>query len=149
MSYWHGANFLLQDILLRLGATQPVSSRSDPRNVRSIVTDSARLLWRRVPPSIRNPLAPLRDAVAQALTVGDALPTVDADLSSSFCFVVFNGLAVSGIRLNLVGREPQGILEPGPRADAFCDQLGAELLKIVDERTGRPLIRRVVRTGDL
>jgi predicted AlkP superfamily phosphohydrolase/phosphomutase len=102
-----------------------------------------------VPPSIRNPLAPLRDAVARALARDDALPIVDADLSSSSCFVVVNGLAVSGIRLNLVGREPQGILERGPRADAFCDQLGAELLNIVDERTGRPLVGRVMRTGDL
>ena len=34
-------------------------------------------------------------------------------------------------------------------ADAFCDQLGAELLNIVDERTGRPLVGRVMRTGDL
>jgi predicted AlkP superfamily phosphohydrolase/phosphomutase len=149
MSYWYGANFLLQEILLRLGATQPATSRSDRRSVRSIVTDSARVLWRCLPASVRHPLAPLRDSVAQSLTDNDALPTVDADLSSSSCFVVFNGLAVSGIRLNLVGREPQGILEAGPRADAFCDQLAAELLKIIDERTGRPVIQRVTRTRDL
>ena len=149
MSYWHGANFLLRDILFRLGATHPASTRSIPRNIRSIVTDGARLMWRCVPPSIRHPLAPVRDAVAQALTADDALPTVDADLSSSSCFAVSNGLAVSGIRLNLVGREPQGILEPGARADAFCDQLGVELLNVIDERTGRPLIRQVMRTRDL
>ena len=40
----------------------------------------------------RNPLAPLRDAVAQALARDGALPTVDANLSSSFCFVVLTAL---------------------------------------------------------
>jgi predicted AlkP superfamily phosphohydrolase/phosphomutase len=149
MSYWFGANFLLQEILVRLGATQPASSQRDRLGVRSIVTDGVRMLWRQLPVSMRNPLAPLRDAVAQSLASNDALPTVDADVSASSCFVVSNGLAVSGIRLNLVGREPQGILEPGARADAFCDQLVAELLNIVDERTGRPLIARVARTRDL
>jgi predicted AlkP superfamily phosphohydrolase/phosphomutase len=65
------------------------------------------------------------------------------------CFVVPNGLAVSGIRLNLEGREPQGSLTPGPAADAFCRDLAAALLEIVDERTGAPLVRRVLRTAGL
>ena len=64
-------------------------------------------------------------------------------------FILSNGLAVSGIRLNLAGREPRGTLEPGAAAEAFIAQLRADLLDIVDERTGGPLIRRVLRTADL
>jgi predicted AlkP superfamily phosphohydrolase/phosphomutase len=56
---------------------------------------------------------------------------------------------VSGIRLNLVGREPQGVLRAGPEAEAFCEELAADLLAIVDERTGAPLIAAVDRTQSL
>ena len=71
------------------------------------------------------------------------------DPCSSYCFPVNNGLVVGGIRLNLVGREPHGVLEPGAVAEAFCDELIADLLGIVDERTGNPLVRRVMRTARL
>jgi predicted AlkP superfamily phosphohydrolase/phosphomutase len=60
-----------------------------------------------------------------------------------------NGFASGGIRLNLKGREPAGVLEPGAEADAFCAALAADLLAIIDDRTGEPAIRRVVRTADL
>jgi predicted AlkP superfamily phosphohydrolase/phosphomutase len=67
----------------------------------------------------------------------------------SACFPVNNGLAVGGIRLNLAGREPSGRLQPGTEADAFCRRLTEDLLAIIDERTGRPLISSVVRTSEL
>jgi predicted AlkP superfamily phosphohydrolase/phosphomutase len=67
----------------------------------------------------------------------------------SSCFAVNNGLAVGGIRLNLMGREPQGTLRPGSEADEFCRHLTEALLEIVDERSGGPLIRRVIRTAEL
>jgi predicted AlkP superfamily phosphohydrolase/phosphomutase len=41
------------------------------------------------------------------------------------------------------------VLKPGAEAEAFCQQLTRDLLEIVDERTGRPVIRRVARTADL
>jgi predicted AlkP superfamily phosphohydrolase/phosphomutase len=69
------------------------------------------------------------------------------DPSRSLCFPLSNGQAVSGIRLNQVGREPAGTLDPGD-ADAFCARLTSGLLEIVDEG-GTPLVRRVLRTRDL
>ena len=67
----------------------------------------------------------------------------------SRCFVVPNGLLVSGIRLNLVGREPAGIVKPGHEADRLFDDLSRELLAIRELPTGRPVVERVVRTADL
>jgi predicted AlkP superfamily phosphohydrolase/phosphomutase len=71
------------------------------------------------------------------------------DPHSSRCFPQNNGLAVGGLRLNLIGREPRGVLVPGAEADAFARDLTADLSGILDGRTGRPLVRRVVRTADL
>lgn len=149
MSYWYGANFLLRDILFRLGVAHPLPTSANRRSVLSILSESARWAWRRLPLSIRGQLAPVRDWLARALSRGDMLPTLEADPSTSHCFPHNNGLAISGIRLNLVGREPQGILELGAVADHFCDKLTSDLLAIVDERTGNALVRRVTRTAKL
>lgn len=55
---------------------------------------------------------------------------------------------VSGIRLNLVGREVRGEIRPGPEAEAYCRQLTDDLLDIVDPETGEPLIEAVVPSAD-
>jgi predicted AlkP superfamily phosphohydrolase/phosphomutase len=60
-----------------------------------------------------------------------------------------NGELVSGIRINVAGREPAGLVQPGNDFDQFSAQLVADLLEISDKTTGRPLITRVMRTADL
>lgn len=77
-----------------------------------------------------------------------APPTISADPGRSLCFDHRNGLAVGGIRLNLAGREPQGILNAGAEADDFCRTLADDLLEIVDADSGRALIKRVLRVAD-
>jgi predicted AlkP superfamily phosphohydrolase/phosphomutase len=149
MAHWYGAQFLLREILVRLGATTPLAPPAEPRGRRL-----AAGVWRRLPEAVRRPLrAAVRGAggAARVPAPNDprALPSLGVDPSRSWCFPLNNGLAVGGIRLNLVGREPSGTLRPGAEADAFCDALEAELLAVVDERTGRPLVRRVRRTDDL
>ena len=58
-------------------------------------------------------------------------------------------MALSGIRLNLLGREPAGLIRPGQEADAFVAELSEDLLAIQDDRTGQGLVRRVQRTRDI
>jgi predicted AlkP superfamily phosphohydrolase/phosphomutase len=53
------------------------------------------------------------------------------------------------LRLNLRGREALGIVEPGPEADALCDELTGELLGLRDLETGEPVVERVDRVDDL
>ena len=140
MGPWYGAHFLLQPILEALGVTAPVSRPSEEER-----WPAARRVWRRLP-------SPLRDAVRRVIP-GPAdrgsppRPRLASDPARSDCFAVPNGLAVSGIRLNLRGREPLGRLDPAGR-DRFVDRLRRDLLEVIDERTGRPLIRRVVAASD-
>jgi predicted AlkP superfamily phosphohydrolase/phosphomutase len=56
---------------------------------------------------------------------------------------------VSSIRLNLAGREPHGVLRPGAETDAFCEELAHDLLAVIDERTGLPVVAAVDRTDSL
>jgi predicted AlkP superfamily phosphohydrolase/phosphomutase len=148
MSYWYGAQFLLREILFRLGVAHPPASTPARGDLLSTASAGAKWAWRRLPSSIREGLAPLRERLHLRSRSDEDLPTIGVDLESSRCFPLNNGLAVGGIRLNLIGREPKGVLEPGA-ADAFSNDLSADLLSVVDERTGGPLVRRVLRTADL
>jgi predicted AlkP superfamily phosphohydrolase/phosphomutase len=144
MSSRYGAHFLLRDLLYGLGVTAPprVPLRSRAREVVAKV-------WRVLPESARSMLSPLRDRVTAADEARAGIPEIGVDFERSRCFPLANGLAVGGVRLNLAGREPHGSLAPGEDADRFCAQLEADLLAIVDEITGEPLVRRVIRTRDL
>ena len=70
------------------------------------------------------------------------------DAEHSQVFLMDSGFPVSGLRLNLKGREPRGLLRPD-EVEAFTQQLTAELLALVHDDTGIPAIRRVRETRDL
>ncbi|HEU5041098.1 MAG TPA: alkaline phosphatase family protein [Gemmatimonadales bacterium] len=53
------------------------------------------------------------------------------------------------LRVNLRGREPEGIVEPGGEYQALCDELAAGFESFRDLATGRPIVRRVHRLGEL
>lgn len=63
-------------------------------------------------------------------------------------YQVPNNDLYGGIRLNLRGREPRGLVQPGPEADRISDLLTSELLTLRNEETGRPAVREVVRCDD-
>jgi predicted AlkP superfamily phosphohydrolase/phosphomutase len=143
MAHRFGAQFLLRDILVRLGVT--VAQHAGAPTEEGIARHAARWLWRRLPRGLRESIGKPRVEPKPA----GAVPRLRIDPRASKCFPLNNGLAVGGIRLNLAGREPHGILQPGQEAEAFTRRLTADLLAIVDDATGRPLVRRVVATRDL
>jgi predicted AlkP superfamily phosphohydrolase/phosphomutase len=51
------------------------------------------------------------------------------------------------IRINLEGREPEGIVKPS-EYDAVCDELIEKLHHLKDARTGEPMVKDVIRTRD-
>jgi predicted AlkP superfamily phosphohydrolase/phosphomutase len=57
--------------------------------------------------------------------------------------------ATGGVRFNLKGRERFGRVAPGSEFDALRDRLGHDLLQIINESTGEPLIESIIRTSDL
>jgi predicted AlkP superfamily phosphohydrolase/phosphomutase len=146
MSHRYGAHFLLRDVLFALGAASPPA-----KPLRERARDLGSRAWHALPTSLRKLLVPLRRRVMpDTLAVAHAgTPGIGVDPDRSRCFPLANGLAVSGIRLNLAGREPRGVLAPGEETDHFVEQLENDLLAIVDDASGAPLVRRVLRTRDL
>jgi predicted AlkP superfamily phosphohydrolase/phosphomutase len=102
-------------------------------------------VWYRLPSSVRPWLRSLRGRAKQALGVAASVP----ELASRLCFTTPNNDVYGGIRINLVGREPQGRIHPGPEYEAFCETLSSDLLAFVNLDTGQPLVKRVLRTADL
>jgi predicted AlkP superfamily phosphohydrolase/phosphomutase len=144
MAHYRGGASLLGEILVRLGVTTP-----RPRGLRDRAQSTAAAAWRTLPQSARAALRPMKTRLASSRFAGGGLPRLSADVTRSLCFPIPNGEPVGGIRLNLAGREPQGVLEAGPATDAFCEALAADLRAIVDERSGLPLIADVYRTDHL
>ncbi len=52
------------------------------------------------------------------------------------------------LRVNLRGREPLGIVRPGAEYEALVGRLRSDLQQLVDTRTGRPAVDRVVVTAE-
>jgi hypothetical protein len=144
MSHRHGAHFLLTDILCALG----VAARP-PVSFRERVREAAAMVWRAAPDPVRRLVRPLRRLIERDPDAHPIVPGFGVDLSRSRCFPLSNGLAVSGVRLNLEGREPRGLIAPGEEESRFIAQLKADLLEIVDDVTGVSLVKGVLRTRDL
>lgn len=152
MSHKRGAQFLLPDILVRLGVAlfREASAPSRPNHLDTALTWA----WQRTPAALRAHLEGARNRVRDWLDGHDpdavTSPSVTRlDAATSRCFLMDSGFPVSGLRLNLFGREPNGLVRTGPEADAFCDRLAQDLLAIENADTGVRMISSVKRTRDL
>jgi predicted AlkP superfamily phosphohydrolase/phosphomutase len=127
-----GANnegtYLLDEILLRLEPPSPAK--------RAQIRFGARL--RSLVPTPLRKLAPrrLKDAVRVSTTrAGLRVYAVQHDATSG------------AIRLNLKGREPNGLVEPEDY-DAVLDELERELRQLTDPEDGRSIVADVVRVRE-
>jgi predicted AlkP superfamily phosphohydrolase/phosphomutase len=150
---WSGSH-LLEEALRQLGlyVTADAPRRSDgdeagPRPARGR-KDLVKRLRGLVP-------APLRVAVSRHLLphhVKERLNlrwmTTDIVWSATRAFLIAN--ANEGyIRVNLAGREPEGIVAPGAEYEQLCESLLDTMRELVNPRTGRPAARSVRRADDL
>jgi predicted AlkP superfamily phosphohydrolase/phosphomutase len=69
----------------------------------------------------------------------------DADWSKTIAY----GLGINGLYLNLKGREPNGIVEPGEMREARLDQLMLGLLAYQDPVSGQQVISSVYRADEV
>lgn len=156
MGHAYGAYYLFPQILLRLGVSQPrprVEETPAARATKQATDSTLSAVWRAMPQGVKDMLKPLRNTLRGWI---DHDPNWERpggprhiDLAKSACFTIDNNHAVSTVRLNLVGREPNGMLHPGAEADAFCEQLARDLLEIRDIDRDIPAFTRVVKTADV
>lgn len=80
------------------------------------------------------------DRFRKALSQESFFPGVDWSRT-----VAYSEEVRGNIWVNLRGRDPQGIVEPGAEYEAVRDRIIAELTHLADPRTGQPLVKRVWR----
>jgi predicted AlkP superfamily phosphohydrolase/phosphomutase len=155
MAHSFGAQFLLPAILVRLEVAEACSAKALSGQPPDYIDRLDAVLtwgWQSMSSRIKEKLTPVRDRLRGWIDGRHPhLPSSCSgmDIKRSKCFPLDNGLSVGGIRVNLAGREPDGIIKPGAEMDAFCEELAHNLLRIVDGDTGIPMIKSVRRTVDL
>ena len=124
----YAATYFLDDILRALARTAKTRGR---------VYRALNQVWEAVPMSVRAVLKPVQNRVRENLMGGDR--------AVRRCFQVPNNGVYGGIRVNLKGREPAGLVAPGAETEALYDELSQQLSGLVNPRSGRPLVKRLWR----
>src|SRR5262249_27920734 len=125
---------LLDEVLLRL------EGASSPRR-RQHLAERMVAAWTRLPRGLRALLTPLQKALWPKLKGTLVQPN---KAKRRFFEIIIND-AAGGVRINVRGREPDGLVEPGADYEATCAMLEQELAALVDPATGRKLVARIVR----
>ena len=115
------------------GGEQPPPTKRDPiKAIRDLLPqDLRKALARRLPTRLRNSLARRVDTAA-----------IDWSRTRAYCLPTdLEGC----IRINLAGREPAGVVQPGTEYEELCDGVTAALEELVEPASGRPAVRQVLR----
>lgn len=160
MAHNVGGNFLLSEILERLNLVKKspdgIALRKSEGSIKNFY-EALGQAWQRTPVAIKKRLSPalfsLHNLILRRIRRRDLLmlpwSIAHIDLRNSKCFPLLNGNPVSGIRVNLSGREPDGLIQPGKELNDFCSELTKDLLNIVDYDTGKPMVKRVKKGFEL
>jgi predicted AlkP superfamily phosphohydrolase/phosphomutase len=131
----HGGWLFLDDVLRQAGLT-------GSQTVRPSV---ARRLWRLLPERIRQ--AGRNQVPKLVRRSGDGLFWASFDWAATRAFAL--PWTMDGyLRVNLRGREPHGIVEPGAERTALLDEIETLLGELKIAGTDKPAVRRIVRAQD-
>ena len=155
MTHYFGMQFLLPEILCRLEVakipSREISADKSPDMIDKL--DSVLTWgWHHTPRKIKEKLVPIQHRLRDWIDCREGKPSpmfFGIDPRKSKCFLLHNGGCVSGLRVNLAGREPEGFVEPGAEMEALCDELAQDLLQIADLHTGKSAVKSVRRTAEL
>jgi predicted AlkP superfamily phosphohydrolase/phosphomutase len=148
MNSKYGGQFLLGDVLVHLGVAVPEGGTSQAsKNLKRALDPFLTWGWQQIPKTVKAVLNPIRYRGREWVNVTRTAPTA-TEPSAGKCFILTNTPTHGAIRLNLVGREPNGKIRPGDECEAFLDQLSRDLLQIKNVETGTRIVNRVIRTTD-
>ena len=99
-----------------------------------------RFAKRVLPNEIKRRYRPLKRQVEEAVQEGDR--------ARRKVFAVPHNDLSGAVRLNIIGREASGILQPGDEVERFIEELTRDLLDLRNLDTDEPLIREVIRVSD-
>lgn len=129
----HSGTRLLDRILARYD-NQKVATRS------GVVMNIARQVWRVMPENMRKPFLKIRNNVTN--------DGFQPNRETRRFFEVYANDRTAGVRINLIGREAQGVVSE-EEYDNVCKLLIEELLELKNPESGGKAVREVIKTRDL
>jgi predicted AlkP superfamily phosphohydrolase/phosphomutase len=97
--------------------------------------------WSALPPGLTSRIIPLKSYLREFY--------LGAKRRRSRAFAVPLNEESGGIRINLRGREPNGVVEPGEECQALAEKLRQALLELRDAESAIPLVSEVLFTKDI
>ena len=142
-----GPNYIQDpgEMLLERGGWLVRRSGASSEGRRKQAVHTAWALGRRVTPTR------LRIAVYGRLSgngVRTEMPLSHVDWQRTRAFALPSDMTAY-VRINLEGREPEGIVRPGSEYDRLCDELSEAFGSLTHANSGRPAVERVVRVDRL
>ena len=137
----YSANALLDEVLRRLqyGPSDQVAPRKSLRSRLTAIYKGV------LPQSVR---VAIRKTKYWGRVIEANNNFLNQERAHRQAFALKHNEGSGAVRVNLAGREPNGQIQPGADYEAYCDQLTADLMEIINLDTGRPIVERVVRTAD-
>jgi predicted AlkP superfamily phosphohydrolase/phosphomutase len=131
---------LIEDFCYKLGYQKAISDNNSARSfldiLRHVIPETWRTFFsRHLPRDIKEKI--FADTFRRK-----------TDWSQTKAFAIPSAY-MSFIRVNLQGREPQGIVKPGVEYEAILNQIKAELFQLIDERSGQKAIQQVWRSSQI
>lgn len=117
---------------------------SKPVNYRNPMLDTARSVWRSLPTGLRRSLKPMQRKAWTAMMQDGFQP----NRKSRKFFEVYLNNRSAGVRINLKGREPNGIVEPGAEYDALVKSICEDLMTFTNLESDEPLVVDCMPIGD-
>ena len=136
---WH----LVPDVLTQLGySAAPEQGSGDSKPKTLSIAGIKNMLPNRVVRMIADNLPWwLRDKI------GASMNSAQIDWARTRAFALPTDLE-GCIRINLKGREPRGIVEPGEEYEALCRDIADEMRKLINPETGEHAVRDVWKVSD-
>jgi predicted AlkP superfamily phosphohydrolase/phosphomutase len=140
--------YMVEDVLLRLGVAQEIHYPAAKPGLRERLDQFLTWGWQHTPSPLQAMLQPLRKPLRE-WAIDDEPPPPRIDMPASKVFSVEKNHAHAGLRINLVGREPAGIVKPGDEYEQLLASLTEDFNALVNKDTGKPLVEAIYRTDEL
>ncbi len=112
---------------------------------RKSVKESIRGIWHMVPPETRAKLRPIKQYFNG--TLAPKYAEFSGGRETRKFFEVFVNNRTGGVRLNLMGREAEGVVDPADY-DKMLDDLATDLRDLKNGETGEPLVEEIIKTKE-
>ena len=131
---------LIEDFCRKLNYQAPPDANTSPKSLLSLLPKCIPETWRmalsrHLPRNVKERILAdnFRNGTNWQKTLAFAIPSA----------------YMSFLRVNLQGREPQGLVAPGAEYQAVLCQLESDLQQLIDVRSGQKAVKQIWRTDDL